>query len=338
MATSNSQRFLQGQHATDDRNLALKLFWGVVLEAFRAKTVFWDNTGNVIAFKNISEGKSWSFPIIGDDPTPTYHTPGVELLGQDVSMDEGTITIDDILVSHYDVPLDQIVMSHFDVIQPFARKLGRSLAIDLDKKLASIGISAARTAAVSGIHSGGQVVERVNGTSVETAYAVSSTGAANFRADLSEMAQLFDEDNVPEDGRFAFITPYIRRVLQFDTNFFDKDLTAVPVDLHRRILGILEGFLLIPTNHLPITTITGTGFSKYNVDGAHAGAEGEPVCLCLCGAQEGSAGIGFVQASGIVPHMEQDERRNTTFMKAQMYGGAGVLAPWCAGEIRVDNS
>ena len=142
MATSNAQQFLTS--GSDPRGLGLKMFWGRVIEAYRAETILWnaiDGGGpNVIASKMITEGVSWQFPIIGDDPTPEYHTPGVELLGMDVSLDEGTITIDDILVSHYDVPLDQTELSHFDVIAPFARKLGRSLAIDFDKKMIQLGV------------------------------------------------------------------------------------------------------------------------------------------------------------------------------------------------------
>jgi hypothetical protein len=350
MATSNAQRFLTKDG--DDRSIALTMFWGTVLEAFRAETVLWNSVGEmgvgpnaapVIASRTMTEGKSWEFPIIGDDPTPEYHTPGTELLGQDVTLDKGTITIDDILVSHYDVPIDQITVSHFDVIAPFARKLGRSLATDFDKKLIITGVKAAQTAAVTGIHSGGNVVERVAATQA-AAYPATDTGALNFRSDVAELGQLLDEDNVPANGRFLLISPYLRRILGATTAgnnpiaVWSKDFTAGENGINTRTIAILEGFQVLVTNHLPSTAIT-SGPSKYQGDFTAAGTgEGRPVALALCGADEGSAGIGYVTAGGVQPHLEPDHRRNTTFMKAQMMVGAGVLSPWCAGEIHVDTA
>jgi hypothetical protein len=340
MAASNPVNFLRDLgSASDDRALALKMFWGRVLEAFRAKTLLWDNTGNVIASKVVDAGKSWQFPIIGDDPSPEYHSPGEEMLGMAVDLSEGTITIDDILVSHYDVSLANLQLSHFDVLAPFATKLGRSLAIDFDKKLFRIGVLAARTAAVNGantgIHSGGnRVVADIN-ADMTLAYPATADGANAFVADVAELGQLMDEDNVPEDGRWLFIPPYIRRILSLATNVFNKDYSNNANDLMKRSIGILHGFAVMQTNHLPNDDFTGSSDpTKYNDDFTYDGAsEGRPCALALCGAQEGSAAIGFVQAGGIMPHMHDDERRNTKFMKAQMMVGAGILAPWCAGEI-----
>lgn len=353
MVTSNAGRFLEGQ-TTDERALALRMFWGTVITAFRNKTLLWNTIGpggvggtdtlsGVVSSKVVTEGKSFPFPIIGDDPVPEYHRPGVELLGQVIELDEGTITIDDILVSHKDIPLDQTMISHFDVVQPFARALGRSLATDFDKKLFIVGITAARRAAVANIHNGGNVVERVNGAGVSGAYPVTAAGANNFRDDVAQLGQLMDEDGIPEEGRFLMITPFIRRVLGQEEKIFDRDfsdmLATMTNDLNRRLIGMLEGFMVMkPTNHLPTTVIT-SKFAKYAGDFTFDGAgEGEPVALALTGAEEGKAAIGYVSNGGVMAHMMFDHRRNTTFMKAQMLVGADVLSPWAAGEIRVDDA
>jgi hypothetical protein len=407
MANSTPTRFLTdaalggGSSATD---LALKVFSGIVLEAFREKTVFYDNTGNIMATKVLESGKSAQWPIIGDDTgvKPIYHTPGNEILGQSVTMTEGTITVDEILVSHLDIPFKDLEISHFDVLAPYATKLGRALAIDMDKKLGLIGLSAARTAAVSGVHNGGKQVLRNDGVSsgdaeasITTAYPNSSVGSSRFRDDIAELAQKFDEDNVPETGRYLFIPPYIRTILRHEAttfgftsealssggaatfgapgNPFSKDVTSVPGDINRRLLGMLEGFNLIVTNHMPgqfgttgnysnATVNDGSGNtspgiaasgefqgantpSKYqlNVTGCggndtQAQAAAKPAALALCGAQEGSAAIGMVQSAGLRSILQDDERRNTKFMKSQMLVGAGVLAPWCAGQVGVFTS
>jgi hypothetical protein len=394
MANSSPVRFLTDPSgANTATDLALKVFSGIVLEAFREKTVFYDNTGNIMATKVLESGKSAQWPIIGDDSgvKPEYHTPGNEILGQAVTMTEGTVTVDEILVSHLDVPFKDMEISHFDVLAPYATKLGRALAIDMDKKLGLIGLSAARTAAVSAVHNGGKQIFRDDGVSassgqeadIKVAYPNSSVGSGRFRDDIAELAQKFDEDNVPETGRYLFIPPYIRTILRHEAstyaatsvtsgsstiqgqgNPFSKDVTSVPGDLNRRILGVLEGFNLIVTNHMPgqfgttgnytnaavqgvasslSTTFQGTSTpTKYRVDvtgrGANtaaAQAASKPAALALCGAQEGSAAIGMVQSAGLRSILQDDERRNTKFMKSQMLVGADVLAPWCAGVVGV---
>ena len=92
-----------------------------------------------------------------------------------------------------------------------------------------------------------------------------------------------------------------------------------------------------------VTTFQGTDTpTKYRVDvtgrGANtaaAQAAAKPAALALCGAQEGSAAIGMVQSAGLRSILQDDERRNTKFMKSQMLVGADVLAPWCAGVVGV---
>lgn len=354
MSTSNAQRFL-AKGGVDDE-LALEMFYGLVLEAFHAKTLFWNAIGpdgvsdeqidgRVVSSKIITAGKSWQFPIIGEDGDPEEHSPGTELLGQQFEIDEGNITIDGISTKHYDVPIDQVQLAHFDVLGPVAKKTGRSLATDFDKKLVITGVKAAMTAAVTKngmtIHNGGNSVQRTAG-SVAAAYPVTVTGSQQFRDDVAQLAQLMDEDNVPEEGRYLVIDPYMRRVLTKDPTIFDaRYSTERSNDLNRRIIGHMEGFdLLPPTNHLPSTNIT-TGRAKYQGDFTVTGADdGQPVALALCAADEGSAPIGYVAASQpdlgpIYTYMGKDERRNTHFIKGQMLVGAGVLSPWTAGSVMV---
>ncbi|HUU33616.1 MAG TPA: hypothetical protein VMW48_06105 [Vicinamibacterales bacterium] len=333
MAASIPERFLEV--GGDDRRIALTFYWGQVLEAFSQDVLFYDNTGSIIAFKNITEGKSWEFPFIGDGPDPEYHTEGAELLGQAIATNVGSITIDDMLVDHVDVPETHEIMSHFDVLAPFGRRLGEKLAQVVDANIAQTAVLAARTAAVANIHSGGNRVGR--NAAFATAYPASAAGAANFIDDVAYLAQLMDEDYIPRAGRYLFIPPYIRRILRFDTSIFNRDYNPATQNvLNKRIVGELEGFEVVVSNSVPSTNVT-TGLSKYqgNFSVTQVAAEtyGRPAAIALCGAQQGTPAVGFVQAGGIVPIMEPDNRRGTTFLKAKFMGGAGVLAPWAAGEI-----
>jgi len=196
-------RFLEDEGtggAGTTRDLALKIFSGTVFESFTAKTAFYDNTGNIMATRVLTgQGHEAQFPIMGTEPASSYHSPGTLLVDGDIKMTEQVVRVDDILVAHVDVPFADIDISHFEVLSPFATRLGRSLAINLDKKLAVVGVKSARSAAEAGIHAGGKVVQRddgVTGTtetpaSLADAYPNSSTGSGRFRDDVAEMAQLF---------------------------------------------------------------------------------------------------------------------------------------------------
>lgn len=375
-------RTLQNLGTGDNRALALKLFSGTVLEAFRAKTVFYDNTNSIMVQKTIEGGHMFQWPIIGDDLdlynafTDTdadgvwdsgegssggvlfgYHTPGDFISGRTVKLSEATVRVDDMLVAAIDVPFSDLDLSHFDVLQPFATKLGRSLAIDNDKKIATIALKAARTAAVAGVHAGGQLVlqDVTSPSSLATAYPDSVVGSRLFRDGAAELARKFDEDHVPEDGRFLFISPYIRQILRHEAtgfgdsssgvygpagNPYSNDQTSRSWDLNSRSIGVLEGFNVVVSTHLP----SGTTNARYaSVDAEHAKYDyvadgsgtttGMPAAIALCGASEGQAGVGMVQAGGMRSIIEDDERRNVKFLKSQMLVGYDVIAPWCAGSI-----
>lgn len=351
MASSNPIRWLA--EGSDDRKLALELFWGRTYEAFRDHAelinIGTDPDGDVqrdvIAQKVVTEGYSWRFPMFGTDPDAEEHTPGTELLGQQIVVDDSNVTVDDIRVTHMDLPIDQINVSHFDVVGQFGMQLGRGLARKIDNLAFRVAVNAARTGALTKngdtIHSGGNVVERVGASGIASAYPVSATGAQNFRADAEQLAQIMDEDYVPEEGRYLYIGPYIRRVLGQDPEIFDVRYSPdTPNRLNSRSIGELAGFQVVHSQKMGTLNqnFTDPKFSKYSVDTRYDGSTGQPAALAFCGAQSMSAAMAFVSFGGVQTHMEQDERRNTLFMKAQIMCGLGVLNPWCAGEIRVDDA
>jgi hypothetical protein len=356
MADSNPTRFLSSQDG-DDWALSVEMFSGWVTQSFQATTLLWNSLGlgegegdagpDVIMTKDVlgTGGRSHQFIMEADAPSPEHHTPGTELMGQQFEFGEGNVTLDDILVSHAEVPLDQKIVSHFDVLERVARARGRALAIEVDKRLIRLGLNAAYTSSLTKngltVHQGGNQVEETNGTSVAAEYVTSSVaGADKFIDNVDNLAQLMDEDNVPDDigARCLFITPYMRRVLQKQTNVFSRDFSTDENDLNKRSLGLLNGFMVFTTNHIPSTNIA-TGPSAYQGDFSRAGGgNGEPVALALCRTGGGSSGIGLVHAGGVQTAIFDDERRNTTFLKAQILMGAAVLHPWCAGVIHVDDS
>lgn len=133
-------------------------------------------------------------------------------------------------------------------------------------------------------------------------------------------------------------------MLTRDDTLFSRDYQNGRSDFASRSIGKVEGFEIIPTNHLPSTSfgdldLGGTPAiplaSKYQGDFTTA-TEGQPAALILCGASMGEAAIGIVTGGGLRTDMWYDPRRQTLFLYAAIHFGANVLSPYCAGEIRVD--
>jgi len=344
MSASNPSRFLAT--STADYGLSLQMFWGGLYEAYRDESVLFAGGSPALEFHTITQGRSHQFLMMADTPAAEIHTPGTELLGQQFEIQDGTITVDDILVSHHDVPLDQWKLSHVDIVGKLGQKVGSRLARELDQRAFYIALNAARTASVSKngltVHSGGNRVSTANATSVATLYPVSSAGAVQFRKDAAQLAKQMDDDFVPDAGRRLYITPYIRQVLGMNTDIFDVRYSpGTPNSLDSRVIGLLEGFqVIVAKGRIPSTNVTSyTGVhTKYNGNfsaGSAAAGAYEPVALALCNSGDGQAAVGVASAMGISPDMMEDKRRNTMFIKAQCMIGMGVLLPWHAGVIEV---
>ena len=367
-------------HATDNRGLALEVFSGTVLEQFYNSSVFYDRQNQFISTKVLNGGHMAKWPVIGDDLDlfnsinadvggngtdwenaadvgaeggikAGYHTPGEFITGRKIKMSEVSIRCDDVLVAPIDVAFADLDLQHFDSLTPYAQKLARSLSQDLDRKIATTAYKAALSGGVTGVYPGGVEVERTAANDATTMAAyyndTAADGCAKFRADCAELAEKFDLNNVPEEGRFLFIPPYIRRILRHEKDIFDRDYNNASVvgSMNDRAVGLLEGFQLIVTKNLPgdwAATTNGryafvdSEFAKYDFD-CDLSADGEerPAAIALCGASSGMAAVGMVQAAGMRTVIEDDERRESKFLKARLHVGLGVLAPWCAGTINM---
>ncbi len=378
MANTNFERSLStwngSSHPTAD-NMALTIFSGTVLEAFQLSSVFYDRSSTFLSLKQLNGAISAQWPIIGDDPVASYHTPGTELnalSGSAVSRIKSTqkvITCDEILANAIDVPFRELALLHYEVLGPYATKLGRNIARVLDRKIAILAMKGSTTAALTNVHQAGMNVNRTGSATVATAYPLSPQGAYNFRKDLNELAQTMEERSIPAEGRYLFISPHIKSVLRFEANFdgsnltsvptmastYDRNLSAQPNDVNNRVIGRLDGFNVIVTNNLPSTDLSGSGLSgedaavayasgtagtggKYQGNFSGATTNKRPVAVALCAADTGHPGIGMVQAMGMTSHISPDERRNTQFLKAQLMCGLDVLCPWACGSVSISAS
>lgn len=318
---------MRGLYAGGDAQaLALKMFWGEVFGAYRNKTLFYDR----IARKTITSGKSWQFIRFGDSQADDAPAPGTELLGNPFGFDEGLVTIDDRLIAHHDIAMADEDISHYDFRNPIATKMGEAMANQQDARIGRlIALAARQTARVitlsdgvttKQIHPGGVVVP-VSGATLAAAFPKTLAGSQKLQESLADVAETWDNRDIPEEGRYAYLSPYLVRVLLLDKTLVNKDYTNTLGDANRRVITEVEGFKIIKYNRLPKANQT-TGPTKYRGDFSKTAA------LCM---RDGA--IGGVQALGMKTVIQPDERRETTFFKSVMRVGYGVIRPEDCGEI-----
>ncbi len=288
--------------------LQLKLFGGEIIASFNASTVFQDKQ----TIREIQNGKSAQFPATGKI-TASYHTPGSELTGSGtMKFNERVITIDDLLVAHEFIANIDEAKNHYDVRAPITEQLGDALAQAFDKNVAQVGVLTARASATITGQDGGSVITSAS----------SRTDGAALSAALFGAAQKFDEKNVPERDRYAFLLPAQYYLGAQTTSLLNKDWGGAG-GIATGKFESLAGLMIVKTNNLPQTVIA-TGPSAYQ------GTFTNTSCLVL---QKGA--VGTVRLLNLALESEYQISRQGTLMVAKYAVGHGILRPPCAVEIKV---
>lgn len=315
MSNATPSRLGQANTSGDAKALFLKVFAGEVLTAFEEANV----TGGKFMERTIASGKSAQFPILGKIGA-AYHTPGSEILGLSVPHNEIVITIDDLLISHAFLSNIDEAMNHYDVRAPYSTEIGRSLAYAKDKQLLQLAILAARGAApVTGEPAGG---------SVTAATMLSDTTGEKLVESLFKAAQKLDENNVSEDGRYAFLNPAAYYLLAQNTKIMNKDWGGAGVYADGKALRV-AGIEIVKTNHAPFGQTIANGTVEAGTGNKYAGAFTNTV-----GVVATKEAVGTVKLMDLAMESEYDIRRQGTLMVAKYAMGHGVLRPACAVELK----
>jgi len=335
MPDLNTQRI--NYVSVDDTDLLNRLNVAA-FESFADNNLLWDS--GLIGVRPLAKG-AWSYrykfrgKFSGD---PDHHSPGQFIQGRTRPNAYTDIFIDRPIIEAEDLDTADVDLTNYDEMAASVREVTRTIAELMDKRAFRLGILAARTAAVSNVHNGGNVVERTAAT-IAAAYPMSATGATNFNDDLGTMARLMDEDNVPMGGRAAIITPWLKQVITYGDKLFSYDYQdPANAKYAERFLGRMQGFaLLSSTNHMPSTNVT-DDLAKYNGNFTiGASSQRQPVCLCLAGDGEAHA-ISGVERAPLRTKVYISDDHDAIRVQARIHNGLGKACPWCAGEVGVASS
>jgi len=185
---------------SDKTELFLKLFSGEILTAFETNTVMKD----LHTVRTISNGKQSSFPVSGI-ASARYHAAGQSLYANaataltEFQQTEKIISIDDMLIASTFVAEFDELQNHFDIRSVYSSELGKALAKRFDiATLKTLFAAANADANISGQTAAGTVIDASSG---------GLDSAAEVIDALYSVATTLDENNAPEDGRFAILAP-----------------------------------------------------------------------------------------------------------------------------------
>jgi len=342
VANSNPSRVGQNNLSGAVDALFLDIFGGEVLTAYEKACKLRER----VRTRVITEGRSARFPAIYK-AVGQYHTPGTEILGQNIPHTELTLSVDDLLIADAFIALIDDLKNHYDVRGPYATELGRALAL-IDDRITSMTIlKGARGGELfTGDGGGGKVQESDIGASADF-----TASGADLWAAFGRAVQVMDEKDVPVEDMpvYGAVLPAQWYLMAQSEKNYDVQNRGSAGSIARNTLEGVSGVDVIKTNAL----LFGKDVTPYNASTNTDGLVGKPndpnfglpanfptkYQADLTGAT-GPVGIVWSEAAcarlqllGLQMEAEWDMRRQGWLMLAKMSVAAGTLRNKCAVEI-----
>lgn len=348
MSSFNPSRYLANSSGSDPFSLGLTVFSGVFAEAWKHQPSFYNDTSGVIA--KMAGGGNKAFQILQFAEPPDavqQYQAGDAFPGQQYELNDVTITVENYIRAGYSVRRDDMRVSHVEIMTKLAQAAARKIHTAMDQRIINLACQAARaTSATKGgltVHNGGNRVTQTGG-SVAAAFPASTTGAANLRAKLRELALAQDEDNCPAEGRRLWMRHDMRNVLLFDNTaqVFSRDYNGSNDQQSRQVIT-LEGYEVQKTlpqatlqnGVMPDSNVTSASGlpSKYHANFAVGASTGTPVALALSRGSDGDAAVACGIWEGPFTQAWYDEETLTYHVDVAVLPGFGIMSPWLAGTV-----
>jgi hypothetical protein len=175
---------------------------------------------------------------------------------------ERTVFIDDILVSSTFVADIDEMKNHYDVRSIYSTEIGRSLAYTADKNLIRTVIGGARvTTDRFGVASGTDTTYLGAIANIGHAGGSNAMHSASILAGFANVARKMDERNVPNDERFAVVTPEVYYLLLGgNSDAINRDFSPDNGSIATGQIASAYGIRIMKSNHIPQTNeVSGSG-------------------------------------------------------------------------------
>lgn len=316
--TDAASRFGQDAGTGADDALFLTEFGGMVIQTYDEAMDYM----NLRWVKNIQQGKSDTFPIIGRKRDAAEHEAGDLILGGTILSDEIEITLDKMVYDAVFIAEIDELRSHFDVRGPYAHQLGQSLGSLQARRVAIMHILASRKYYVGNVPTGVPQGQPAPSYAYHTDMA---TSAAQIEGGLWQAKEYLLENEISGEKPVAKL-PHAQ-VLLLARNF---GLIASAESANPRAgsgnrvtgeVGQVVGFSIEGSNHIPNTNIT-TGLTKYQGN-----------FTTTVGHVSTKMAVGSLERKGLTLVMKEQPERLGTIIIAHQFNGHGILRPEASFEL-----
>jgi hypothetical protein len=307
--------------------LFLKTFSGEILTSFAENNIFNEAMHTV---RQIESGKSAQFPVLGT-ATAAYHTVGTPLVGANqIKANEKIINIDDLLISQAFVADIDSLKNHYDVRQTYSSELGKALARTYDQNVAKVIANASRASTTLTGGNGGLVLTLASG----------NTASANVTGDelaaaIYDIAQTFDERDIPTTDRFVVLPPAeYYKLAESATRTIDVDFN--PGGNGSFASGRVQqiaGMPVMMSNNVPQSNV---GSEVSGTNNSYAGDDSKTIGLVFHKSAVGT--VKLMDMTTEISGSDYGLMYQGTLMVAKYALGHGILRPEAAATIKLSAS
>lgn len=305
--------------AGDDRALFLTEFGGLVITSYKRHVGDYDSLRWV---KNITQGKSDTFPIIGRKDEATEHEPGELVLGGKVDHNQIEITVDKLVFDSIFIPEIDELLNHIEVRGPYAESLGQSLGTLDAKRIAITHILASRKyfvgASATGVPAGQPAPSYAFDSNMKTSATVLESAMFSGRQYMLEQDISGNEPEVRLPHQQVLL---LARQIGLDPSTSVAREGAGSGNRVTGTIGRMVGMEIMGTNFIPKTNIS-IGNSKYQGN-----------FTTTVGHIGSKMAVGSLERRGFKLVMKDIPERFGAQMIASKVNGHGILRPECSFEL-----
>ena len=328
MANATVSRLgLVNNTGTDFDALFLKTFSGEILTAFAENNIFNEAMHTV---RSIASGKSAQFPVLGT-ATAAYHQVGTPLVGANqIKANEKIINIDDLLISQAFVADIDSLKNHYDVRQTYSAELGKALARTFDQNVAKVIANASRASTTLSGGNGGVVLTLASGNTNSAAVTGDELAAAIY-----DIAQTFDERDIPTTDRFVVLPPAeYYKLAESATRTIDVDFN--PGGNGSFASGRVQqiaGMPVMMSNNVPQSNV---GSNPSGANNTYSGDDSKTIGLVFHKSAVGT--VKLMDMTTEISGADYNLMYQGTLMVAKYALGHGILRPEAAATIKLSAS
>lgn len=306
---ARSQPGKKGSAGTDDRELFMREFGEMVLEAYEETFDFKNGKTYV---KQVNAGKAWAFPIIGRKRDAADHTPGEIILGGGIEHNEVEISVDKMTVDAAFIAEIDELLNHYELGRPYARQIGESLASVSNGRIARTLVLASRVTTPP--YTDGPLPSYYF-------HANMATDPAELENAAFEGIEHIKESDIG-GGKPTYYLPWKQQLLLSRYTGIDTVDTSGSGNRAAGTVGQIASLDVQGTNSIPNTNYTSDTFAKYNGDFS-----------TTIGVIANQMAVGTLKRRGLRVVMKtQDDRLGTLLIGSQLEGH-GILRPETSFEV-----